>query len=815
MSSATRSKERGIVYIPILVALVALVGFLLISSHSDFKDRLFATLFRKPSSYAAEIGSRIEIVDAAGNKITTASTRNVKVKAIYVAPSPSPSPKSSAKTSPCSGIGDVDLDGFVTSTDADLILKAATSAVKLTSEQTKRADVNVSNSITSTDSLLVSRYIQGLQDTFPACTASPSAVPSPSPATAMASVKINGAVVLNNKSAEAESNRFTKVVCPDKQFILKTDMSVTNSSIGEANWNCDPIFFYGGDKNATINIAPGKQSFKFTPPSGYKCAWYSASGDLLTEGFDIATCTINVSFAQSAKNIFLWYKLEPTSLVVNPSPVGIGSSVKGVASDSSQINILPTHFKLANSQAELNTAKEIEFAQDKIVDWTLSNGSGDKTVYAQFKINNAWSSVITATIKLNLQPEGIVLTKKALAVIYDPVLKSGKKLHEEAGWNDPIAQTNQIVQVINGASGGFVNYQVEFSNRNEWPPLINKPRHTEESYKKCKGIFSESNTIDCEAGTDMDYAKLWEEQNLCQRVSKGEVDTVFLYGPAYAGWDEFAYKIPGDKVPYSMPTNEWLYANRRYNIPDCNGKTVLVMGWIYQSGVDNGLHSFGHWIESALAMTVGKGGWDATCTSRGGFSADFDKFTCINKDLKKKSLSKVANCGNVHYPPNGLTDYDYANKTTVKSGCDSYQDFPFTTPVINDVNCDTWGCSQQGYLEWWMSKIPKKDGRTDIYRNSLKNWWKYIADFDNAVKEAKAGNISPCNGLGDVDLDGFVTNSDAELILKATVNTVKLTTEQTRRADVNASNSITSTDMLLILRYIGGLITTFAACPKI
>lgn len=328
------------------------------------------------------------------------------------------------------------------------------------------------------------------------------------------------------------------------------------------------------------------------------------------------------------------------------------------------------------------------------------------------------------------QASAAKLSKKALAVIYDPTLLSGKKLHEEAGWNDPVSQTNQVVQAINKSSGGVVNYSVEFTTRNEWPPLIGKPRNTEETYKKCRGIFSEANTTDCESGVHMDYAQLWSEQNLCSRVSNGEVDTVFLYGPAYAGWDEFAYKIPGNKFPYNAPSNYWLYYGRNYNIPDCNGKTIFVMGWIYQRGTAEALHSFGHWVETALAMSVGRGSWDATCTSGG----DFNKFSCINKDIKSGSPMSVAGCGNVHYPPNGTSDYDYANQAVVKHTCDSFVNYPFSAPSVKQENCTAWGCNQQGYLEWWMARLPRNNGAEG---GNLKNWWKYIVDFDNAVTEAK------------------------------------------------------------------------------
>lgn len=48
-------KQSGIVHIPILIAVIALIGFIFVSSSADFKNKLFARLYpNKPKSQAAE-----------------------------------------------------------------------------------------------------------------------------------------------------------------------------------------------------------------------------------------------------------------------------------------------------------------------------------------------------------------------------------------------------------------------------------------------------------------------------------------------------------------------------------------------------------------------------------------------------------------------------------------------------------------------------------------------------------------------------------------------------------------------------------------
>lgn len=46
------SREAGVIPVLVLVAAIGLIGFLAISSSADFKNKLFAQLFSKPSSHA-------------------------------------------------------------------------------------------------------------------------------------------------------------------------------------------------------------------------------------------------------------------------------------------------------------------------------------------------------------------------------------------------------------------------------------------------------------------------------------------------------------------------------------------------------------------------------------------------------------------------------------------------------------------------------------------------------------------------------------------------------------------------------------------
>ena len=60
----------------------------------------------------------------------------------------------------------------------------------------------------------------------------------------------------------------------------------------------------------------------------------------------------------------------------------------------------------------------------------------------------------------------------------------------------------------------------------------------------------------------------------------------------------------------------------------------------------------------------------------------------------------------------------------------------------------------------------------------------------------------PCWHFGDIDNDGFVTPTDAKLVLSYYLGRVKLNKMQQLRVDVNADGSVGLGDFFLILHYL-------------
>src|SRR5262245_22740567 len=148
------------------------------------------------------------------------------------------------------------------------------------------------------------------------------------------------------------------------------------------------------------------------------------------------------------------------------------------------------------------------------------------------------------------------------------------------------------------------------------------------------------------------------------------------------------------------------------------------MGWNYERGEGEALHSFGHRVEGILSLTLGKGVWDQKKNPDNVWT----RFTRIDKDLPGSSQ-----VGNVHFPPNGRKDYDYDRKDSVESAADDWLHYPRVAGVRRKTNCNTWGGPdfQLNYLKWWLRRLPQSHGTLDGF---YANWWEYVLNYDEAVR---------------------------------------------------------------------------------
>ena len=118
------------------------------------------------------------------------------------------------------------------------------------------------------------------------------------------------------------------------------------------------------------------------------------------------------------------------------------------------------------------------------------------------------------------------------------------------------------------------------------------------------------------------YGKILESVSVVERIRAGEVHEVWLWGGTYYGFDELAMYIPKRYARFAPTDNPWFY--RPYDIPEEVGRTVWVMGFNYEVGADNMIHSYTHRVESILALQVAEGRWDKALRNRDPWNTYFE-----------------------------------------------------------------------------------------------------------------------------------------------------------------------------------------------
>ena len=308
-------------------------------------------------------------------------------------------------------------------------------------------------------------------------------------------------------------------------------------------------------------------------------------------------------------------------------------------------------------------------------------------------------------------------TNNLIVVNYDPILRGhgGTNLQRLMRWNDPRPMTTNLIRHLRDSSRGYANFKlVDWIDVDAFPVKRDGFRYTEQSFLEMWKDRKKAHKPD-----SVSYAAIFKELNLVERVRRENVSEIWVWGAPYFGTDEYAMKIAGDQVFYETD-NPWFY--RPYDIPEC-GRTVWVMGFNYEVGEDNALHSFGHRCEGILSLTVGRGIWDGEAGETNAWS----RFT-----RQADKFPGDAQVGNVHGGPNAKSGYDYGQTNRVLSGAEDWLNYPDLTGAKIMVNCDTWGRPHHlNYQKWWLGHLPRNAGVHGGFHN---NWWRYIVDYDEAVK---------------------------------------------------------------------------------
>jgi hypothetical protein len=316
------------------------------------------------------------------------------------------------------------------------------------------------------------------------------------------------------------------------------------------------------------------------------------------------------------------------------------------------------------------------------------------------------------SLKPPTQPEGAagatnnisepikIVTSRVLLVVYDPVMDSasGKKLSSWMNWKRPEDLANGFIQEILQTSNGTARYQIaERIELDEFPVSIDGFSYTPAEYLNVINKIHSPHTPPM-----ADYTAILEKLDIMARITKREIDEVWLFAFPHAGFYESTMGGAGAFWCNAPPLSGTGSCKRRF----------IVMGFSYERGVGEMLESFGHRSESILEKTFSK-------TS--GADNLYDKFRRYDKESPDH-----AEVGSIHFAPNSESDYDWNNPRLVKSGCDDWYNFPTFQGIQREVNADEWGNGDiRLHHVWWLKHIPHVAGRTSGVHN---NWWQYIMD---------------------------------------------------------------------------------------
>ena len=296
--------------------------------------------------------------------------------------------------------------------------------------------------------------------------------------------------------------------------------------------------------------------------------------------------------------------------------------------------------------------------------------------------------------------------------------------HEAYNWNDPIALTERYFEAIHEVSGGYIILNLtHWQDIREWGIKTDAFQYDAQSFDDC------IRNGNCHDPDNLDYPNFITQYRIDSLVNKGYIEEAWLWGGPYFGYWEAA--MAGENAYY---VNGGVYPE----VP--SQRPFVILGFNYERGLAEMLHSNGHRTENHLSRAYG-GNWNIEDPV-----SPWDFFTS-----NVGQSNGTPGVGSIHYPANGLGDYDYANTQTVLSRALDYQNYPNLTGATTEVNRDTWGGTDYhlNYMKWWFDLLPASEGVSSDGR--MNNWWKYIYNFTNYDTQGASSNIPSV--LSPVDLD--------------------------------------------------------------
>ena len=227
-----------------------------------------------------------------------------------------------------------------------------------------------------------------------------------------------------------------------------------------------------------------------------------------------------------------------------------------------------------------------------------------------------------------------------------------------------------------------------------------------------------------------DYDYIVNKYNLAERRNNGEFDQVWLVVIDPAATHETI-----------MVGNHTYWINGTPVYADCKNFMIATISIARR---DSNLHAFAHSSEFVLNNVYQDEFLDYTIRYHDSTEEGYNKLNLWNKFsmTNYQSNGQNAGVGNVHFPYNGVRDYDYSNTTMVYSNWKDWLNYPNLTNTKELSNNDAWMTFEPNttlgpdddkdpnrlYIRFWYYLMPHIEGRTvDGYYH---NWWKYTSTLD-------------------------------------------------------------------------------------
>ena len=298
------------------------------------------------------------------------------------------------------------------------------------------------------------------------------------------------------------------------------------------------------------------------------------------------------------------------------------------------------------------------------------------------------------------------VTRKVLYINLDFEVPGLGNLRRHFGWHNPDWLVEQHIRDLRYASFGYANYvvaeKIVVNDFARFPINRDGFRYDLDSYLATLRTWTHIESGGVFPDVLIDYYAMFDEFNVLERVRDNQIDEVWHFGPPYTGVWESAMAGPGATVSNLGPLTNTDRAGRRF----------IIMGHSYRRNLTAMLHYFGHRAESHL-FTVHR-----NVPARDNLWRRF-----LRHDLVTPGMAEL---GNVHFPPNGVFDYDYRNQHKVQSNADDWYHYPWLTgDRYRNINCEEWSTNNRLYLLWWFRHMPHIAGDCDGIAH---NWWRYIID---------------------------------------------------------------------------------------